>query len=380
MRTTPVRDPSRLVAIHGASAARDEDRAVAELRDQILHPGAKYALVFVSSRYDLPRLGQALLHHFDIPVYGCTAAGLIGSKGLQRGGLVGASIGGADVVIEPHLLEPLDGGWEVFREALGAARDRAESLPDSMHTAGILLTDGLSRAEERLTSLVYQSLGDIPIVGGSAGDDLRFERTSVYFEGRFRSNAALFLMFSSRASLATLRAQHHRPTEKKATVTDSDPERRLLLELQGEPAAEYYAELVGVPVKELNPNVFSRYPLLVRIGDEQYVRAVQKMHSDNSLELFCALETGLVLAIGEPENPLPELERALTAATASVGEPAIVLGFDCVLRRLHFELERIDREVGELLRHHRVLGFNSYGEQCNAIHMSQTFTALAIGG
>jgi hypothetical protein len=35
--------------------------------------------------------------------------------------------------------------------------------------------------------------------------------------------------------------------------------------------------------------------------------------------------------------------------------------------------------VSAFLRRQRVIGFNSYGEQFNGMHINQTFTGVAIG-
>jgi hypothetical protein len=35
--------------------------------------------------------------------------------------------------------------------------------------------------------------------------------------------------------------------------------------------------------------------------------------------------------------------------------------------------------VSEFLRHHKVIGFNTYGEQFDGMHINQTFTGVVIG-
>lgn len=359
---------------------RDEAKAVAALHEQLEPQGGGCALIFASSRYDLRRLGHELDAQFKVPVYGCTGAGLFGPGGMQRGGLVGVNLAGPGLRVEGHLVAPLDRCQEMVRDVAETFHRRLESLPAELNAAVVLLVDGLSRAEERLSSALYQSLGDVPIIGGSAGDDLRFERTHILYEGRFVSDAALLMLVTSPAPLVPIRAQHYRATNRKVVVTESRPDARILSELQGEPAAQAYAELIGVPVEELTPNVFSKNPLMLQIGGEYYVRSVQKVNADGSLSLYCSVEDGLVLAIGQAGDPLEELEQVLSAAAAKGGKPGPMLGFDCVLRRLAYEQDRVDRGVSELLRRHQVVGFNSYGEQCNSLHMNQTFIGLQIGG
>jgi hypothetical protein len=57
----------------------------------------------------------------------------------------------------------------------------------------------------------------------------------------------------------------------------------------------------------------------------------------------------------------------------------MVLGFDCILRRLDAENRQIRHEVEALYKHHNICGFQTYGEQFNAMHLNQTLTGIAFG-
>jgi len=50
---------------------------------------------------------------------------------------------------------------------------------------GLLLVDGLSMLEEQVIASLYNQLGNVPLVGGSAGDDLQFRKSQVYWDGQF---------------------------------------------------------------------------------------------------------------------------------------------------------------------------------------------------
>ncbi|HEY5372532.1 MAG TPA: FIST N-terminal domain-containing protein, partial [Polyangiaceae bacterium] len=243
---------------------------------------------------------------------------------------------------------------------------------------GLVLVDGTSRAEERLAASLYQSLGAIPLIGGSAGDELACQHTYVYHEGRFLRDAALFALFETTLPFATFKVQHVTPGRHKLVVTMADPEQRVVQEFNGEPAAEAYAETLGVEVEELNSLLFSKNPLIMLVGGEQYVRSVERVNADHSLGFFCALEEGLVLTVGESGDPLSALQRGFEGVRERIGTPEVVLGFDCVLRRLEFEHAGTDHAVGELMSKNRVVGFSTYGEQYNAIYLNQTLSAVAL--
>jgi hypothetical protein len=74
------------------------------------------------------------------------------------------------------------------------------------------------------------------------------------------------------------------------------------------------------------------------------------------------------------------LEEALAGLRRHIGEPEVVLACDCVLRYIEAKASGVRDRIGELLAANRVIGFATYGEQYNAMHLNQTFTAVAIGG
>ena len=57
----------------------------------------------------------------------------------------------------------------------------------------------------------------------------------------------------------------------------------------------------------------------------------------------------------------------------------MIIGCDCFHRRLEIEHLDIVQEASALLRQHKVVGFNTYGEHINGMHINQTFTGVVIG-
>jgi len=153
---------------------------------------------------------------------------------------------------------------------------------------------------------------------------------------------------------------------------------RRVFELNAEPAAEEYARHIGVPVAQLDHRVFAAHPLAVRINQQYYVRAIQQVHPDLSLSFYCAVENGIVLTAMTPGPMLPNLQRLFEGLQERLGDLLLTIGCDCFLRRLELEDDgRLD-QIGGFLREQRVMGFNTYGEQFNGMHINQTFTGVAI--
>lgn len=370
----------RISSTFAVTLAPDAAQAVAELRAQLGAPAPTGLLFFCAPAYDLQRLGALLRESFPCPIVGCTTAGQIGPGGFQRSGITAVAFTSGELVLRPFLIEPLRDCVEPARAIAREIERRIAARAAGVRSFGLLLIDGLSRAEELLTATLYEALGDVPIVGGSAGDDLKFERTHVYFDGRFRSDAAVFALLETSLPVATLKLQHFEPTDRRLVITRADGARRIVHEIDGVPAALAYARAVGVPVEALDARVFSKNPVMLRLGDDHYVRALYRVEPDGALAFFCAIEAGLVLRIGRAVDPRSVLEEGFARVRAKIGPPALVIGCDCILRRLELEQDALDGWVGAFFAEQRVLGFSTYGEQFNAVHVNQTFTGLAIGG
>jgi hypothetical protein len=358
----------------------DVDAAFAALRAGLTQPRMSVVVLFCSPTYDLARLGALLEGAFGCPVVACTSSGQIGEGGFERGGLTGLSLASPELSVKVHFISPLSASQEQAAEVEARVRAALAAAAPGRRAFGLVLVDGLALAEEGLVAALYQSLGNVPLVGGSAGDDLRFEQTAVYWKGRFHPDAAVLAIFETTLPFTTFKLQHFTPTDRKLVITRADPARRIVYEINGFPAVDAYAEALGLKDGEVDTTVFSQHPVMLRIGTDTFVRSMGKVGQDGSLTFFCAIEEGLVLSIGEGEAPLEALERGFEAAAAQLGgEPALVLGCDCILRRLEFEKRELDGEVGRLYARHRVFGFSTYGEQFNAVHVNQTLVGVALG-
>jgi len=369
----------------GASRAREAEVAVAELHAALAQPNCELVVFYCSPDYDKDALARALAAKFPgVQVVGCTTAGEIGPLGYVEGSLSGVSLAGDGLRVASLRLDDLHG----FEPAHGALATRAllaqlegsGVVPSGDNTFGFLLIDGLCGLEEIVVSSLFRNLGDIQLVGGSAGDGQRFGGTFIYHEGKFCQDAAVFLLVQTRTKFEVFKTQHFERATEKMVVTGADPVRRIVTEINGEPAGREYARVVGVEVDQLTPMVFGCHPVVVRMGGQDYVRSIQKVNEDGSLTFFCAIDEGIVLTTARRVDLVENLEHMFSGIRARIGAPAIVLGCDCILRHLECEQRgEIDR-VGQIYCDNNVIGFATYGEQYNAMHVNQTFTGVAISG
>jgi len=377
MTATRASSPS-LVVRRAHTAELSPAQAVEALAAE-LDPEASAVLLFCSGDYALDPLASAIARTFRAPVAACTSAGQVGAAGFERGGITAVSLTSSDLCMRPCLLSPLS---LCQSQAASLAREqalRAAATP-GLRSFGVLLVDGLSLWEEYLASALYEALGNVPVVGGSAGSRPGQARPAVYHEGKFLEGAAVLALFETQSlTFKTFASQHFEPSERKLVVTLADPDKRVVYELNGEPAGHAYAKAIGVPTSELGPRHFACNPLLLNLGAQLLPRAIRRQNPDASLTLACAIEEGLVVSIAKSPDPVRVLEQALAEIEHHVPDAGVLLVFDCVLRRIELEARGLDVQVGELLARKHAVGFSSYGEQVGPLHVNHTLTGVALG-
>jgi hypothetical protein len=354
--------------ITATSSATDVELVAQELARQLIHPHLGFVLFFCSAEYDLP---------------GCTSAGEITAQGYDRGCVSAIGFDHRSFSIASALID------EMERFSLLDAQQLVERLVSECrtnelasikgHSFALTLLDGLSSREEVVLGALSAAFGSIPHFGGSAGDDNHLNQTHVYYGGEFHKGAAVVVLFNTWLDFEVFSTNHLLPQDEKLVVTSADSTSRRVYELNAAPAAQEYADLVGVPLDALNHNLFAAHPLGVRIGEQYYVRSIQRVNEDLSLTFYCAVENGIVLTAMQPGTLLADTRRVFEGLRERLGPLLLTIGCDCFLRRMEIEEHGGVEEVSDFLRSQNVIGFNTYGEQFNGMHINQTLTGVAIG-
>jgi hypothetical protein len=365
------------------SFAADPTAAAEELHAALWHPDCCLILLFISPGRDLEALAPALAHVFgSTRVAGCTTAGEIGPGGYATGSITGISLAGPDFAAAVGLIEQLQGANTADMQAVVRRTRLAihDAAPWARHENlfAMTLIDGMCGCEELVITAAYGALAGIPIRGGSAGDGLRFERTFLLHEGTFRRDCALIIVVATTRRFRAFKTEHFVAGQEKTVVTGADPQRRIVTEINAEPAAREYARITGLDPRALTPAAFATHPMVVRVGDQSFVRAIRRVNADGSLAFLCAIDEGVVLTVARGVDLIRNLEEALDEIAADIGPPDLVIAFDCILRGLEMDQTHIRDQAGALVARHRAVGFLTYGEQYDAMHVNQTFTGIAI--
>lgn len=245
-------------------------------------------------------------------------------------------------------------------------------LADYDHYVGIILFESSAKVEEVFMDRLG-NVTDVLFVGGSSstaqtGDSL------VYAGGQSYTNAAVLALLKTVNGYDIIKTQSaHIFSERKLLVTKSDVRNRILYEFDNRPCGEVYAEVLGVPVDQIQ-NYFVSNPLGVVAGDEIFVRTFNQIQ-DGGITLHCGLPEGTEINVLKIGNIVDDTKKALDETITY--QPAGVVNFNCLYRTLEILNEKQVQPYCALFGRYPSIGFSTNGEAYLG-HINETSTILVI--
>jgi len=363
-----------------AQSRCDDPTLVETLHDQ-LGPGPfELVCLFIAPEADFKTLVDDTAHRFGAAdVLACTTAGELGRHGYEEEQVVAIGFRSAHANVLTYAIENLDAlDDQAVADALIEARlALAKRAPNWNSDFAFLMVDGLSLQEEQLTAFLSAGLGPTPLFGGSSGDGTKFSQTWLARNGQILKNAAIVTLVRCDRPVRVFSLDHLLPTNQRMVVTSASPDERIVHEINAEPAALEYARLLGLDPFQLDQFTFAEHPVVVRLGDVHHVRAIQRVKDNHDLVFFSAINEGMVLTLAKHDDIVAHLDRGLSNL-GKRQKPEIILGCDCILRRIEAGRTQRVHEMSTVLRDHNVVGFSTYGEQIGGLHVNQTLTGVAI--
>src|SRR5262249_28927587 len=143
------------------------------------------------------------------------------------------------------------------------------------------------------------------------------------------TDSVLVALVKTDARFAALRSHWYHPTGEMVRITKVDETRLRALEIDGKPAAQRYAEILGVSIDDLEfgkPKGFSNRPTALKVGREHFMRAPFKPLPDGSILFVNLLEEDTELELMQAGDPSAmtrkffeeELPRRVPSPTASI--------------------------------------------------------------
>jgi len=367
-----------MAVITAYSTKKVATEAVKEIVDQLGSIYPKMVIYFASSEYDQSILAMEMKKPFPkASVFGCSTAGEITTGKMLEKSCVAMAFD-SDSIEDCFLEIALDISKEnsirdVFETYKAHYKIQIEKV-DPKEYVGLLLVDGLRKAEEKIMEII-RDLTNIRFVGGSAGDDMNFKETWVHYNGFVYTNAAIFALVKPKKGFDIIKTQSFQKIDKKLTATMVDETNRIVFKFNDIPAAKAYSDVLGIPQEEL-PEKFMSNPVGAIIDGDIFVRSPQQL-DHNGLVFYCAVKNGMEVQLLRSTNIIEDTKRVLNEKLKNVINPAGLINFNCILRTIElYEMSQVD-QYGAIFKDIPTVGFSTYGEQYRT-HMNQTATMVLI--
>jgi hypothetical protein len=367
------------------STATDTRTAAQEILNQLTGPQA-FVIYFGGTAHDHELLAATLSAGLPgVPTMGCSTAGEVTTEtGFLKGSLVALGFSPDAVarvavgVCSPLATEAAKAGETLKALAKELGQD-VRSL-DPAKYVGLVLPDGLSLMEETVMDALGDAAPDLIVVGGSTGDDLKFQTTFTAVNGKVYTNGAAIALLEMKVPFVISKSTHFRPTGKTLVATKVDEATRTVYEFDGKPAQQAYAEAIGKTPADLDTALMAAHPIGLVIGDDPFVRSLQRLGDDGSIVFYSNVLEGSIVSLLEPGDMVTVTNDALDALERELGPVTGMLAFTCILRWVEADVCGTTQAMYADVKRRGIpmVGFNTYGEQYLG-HINQTVTFLALG-
>jgi hypothetical protein len=375
----PAKRIQKMDIISACSTKGTVDEITKDLSEQLVLFDTKLLLFFASSKFPPDEISRKMQEAFpSAQVFGCSTAGEIVTGRMLDESVVIMGFNDESLLdAKIEIIEDLKDQEGVKKACDSFAGHFGESVADmaSREYVGIVLVDGLSGVEENLIETIGD-LTNVVFIGGSAGDDLKFNSTHLYANGKSYSNAAILALLKPGTDFTFIKTQSFRDLGKALEVTKADEASRTVIEFNGKPAAVAYAEAVNTPVEGVS-NHFMHNPVGLLIDGEPYVRSPQQIKDNGAMAFYCGVREGMELSLLESTDIIEDTRTAIKQAREESGRITGIINFNCILRTLELKQKNLTGEYGELFSSDSTVGFSTYGEQYIG-HINQTATMLVF--
>jgi hypothetical protein len=334
-------------------------------------------IVFASPTYDHKEVLKGICSVTgDAPLIGCSSAGEFTERGVLSQSVVVAAISsdtmrftiGCGRGLAENLSRAVSEAVADFRAS------SSESLTAGLiHRTILLFADGLGGGGEALIDeLMVQTALQYELAGGAAGDDVKFQKTPVFYRDEVMTGAFVCVEILSPAPLGLGISHGWCPIGPKMRVTRS--EGLAIKEINGRPAMEIYREFArqqGITLegKAVVPFLMEHIIGWLYQEGEQKLRVTLWPLDDGSV--VCASEVpegaliSLMKATDQSVIDASGMASSLALQNLQSAPPAGIIVLECVSQKLRVgeagisqELQRIQQVVGSI----PLAGCHGYGQ------------------
>lgn len=378
--------------LHARTLARSPALAADELCARLGTAVPKLVVMFASRDRDHVALNRALRERLPngTRLIGATTGGEIDRDGMHTGSVVISALNG-DIEVGLGLGRDLTrnapgAGETAIREAARQLGARPADLGSKKYVA-LVIDDGFRYRKEELL-LGTMALNQALIAVGGGAYDITHDATQgsaiLHVDGEVATDAVAVALFRTDAPWAALRSHWYVPTGQTVRITKIDETAKRALEIDGQPAARRYADLLGVGIDDLEfgkPRGFAVRPTALRVGREYFIRSPWKPLDDGSILFANMLEEGSELEIVQIVDIVESTRRFFESELpARVPSPRAALMFHCAGRKAYAEsIGRLPELGGAFSAAPPCAGMTVLFEIYCGFTINTTLTTLAFG-
>jgi len=296
----------------------------------------------------------------------CSTAGEYSAEGYKNGIISGFEYELSDAEVVEILYPPI--------KSINNLKESYKKVQNNKNAFALLLCDGLTGMEESIITTFYFIEDNFKIIGGSAGDNLKFKETFIFIGSKRVHSAVLFFNMQTRTSI--IKENIYVPSGERLLVTEADVINRTVKKFNNIPASTEYAKRLNISETDL-PNHFMNNPLGKIYKDEIFIASPMKVNPDKSITFYCQLIPNTFVEVLKPVDPIIEIKNTIRSMPF---KPTFVFSVHCILRSLKFQQDNlwksIDKELISFCSN--ISGFVSYGEQFYKNHANQTMVLLIV--
>ncbi len=335
-------------------------------------PAANLVLAFGSiKRFSDNNLQKQLRDRYPAAqIVGCSTSGEINQSGVYDESLQLTAILW-EKTVQKVTHTKMNTMQSSFETAMGLAK---QLKSDNLRTV-ILFSDGLHVNGSELLEGFQQVLGNIPIVGGMAGDNAAFVKTLQIVNDTISENLVIAIgLYGNSLITASGALGGWKPYGPPRKITKSD--KNVVYEMDGKPALQLYKLYIGDAYAKNLPGSGLKFPLAIIEEGKKEVEKIRTLlaidEKNNSLTFAGNVEEGETVRLCQTNH-----DRLIDGASGAANmvtdvlrvqnsnQPGLAICVSCVGRKGVMAEQTSDeiRAIRQVLGDQTLItGFYSYGE------------------
>ena len=260
----------------------------------------------------------------------------------------------------------------------GRVSNCLKKIGNNRNTMCLEFTTGLLCAEESVLSTLNSVLlpRNIPVFGGSAGNNMSGNVTKVALNGIVRERSAVFcLIHSDGGGFRFYKENIFKPVEgvPDLIATKVDIKTRHVKEYNHMPAAQAYANVLGV-AENLISTYMPNHPMGRVTGNEIFISADNYVSPERGIVYHSRIYSNTRMKLLEMDDYRRVNEETFKKIKRDVTEPKLAFLTHCLGRTALFNNEGYMQEYARLLGSAvgNFFGYSGYGEQLKRYNFNMT--------